>query len=105
MEKSVLVFILSLTLFSCATTGESMSEIELGMSKQDVVGALGSPDGFQSKDGYEVMKYSPRLTSVWSWYRGDYYVILNNDEVVEYGAGVIRERNVGGAHLLFIDSM
>ena len=104
MVKSVLVFVLLLTLISCATTGESMSKIELGMSKQEVVGVLGSPDGSQSTDGYEVMKYSPHLTSVWSWYRGNYFVILKNDEVVEYGAGEVRERNVDGAHILFIDS-
>jgi hypothetical protein len=104
MVKSVLICVLLLTLISCATTGESMSKIELGMSKQDVVGVLGSPDGSQSTDGYEVMKYSPHLTSVWSWYIGNYFVILKNDEVVEYGAGEVRERNVDGAHILFIDS-
>ena len=104
MVKSVLVFVLSLTLISCATTGESMSKIELGMSNQDVVGVLGPPDESQSTDGYQVMKYSPRLTSVWSWYRGNYFVILKSDEVVEYGAGEIRERNVDGAYILFIDS-
>lgn len=104
MVKSVLVFVLSLSLISCATTGDGKSDIDLGMSKQDVEGVLGSPDEFQSKDGYEVMKYSPRLDSPWSWYTGDYFVILKNDEVVEYGAGKIRERNVNGAHILFIDS-
>ena len=107
-QKRCLTFlcisILSLLLIgltSCAT-GEKMSRVSPGSSKDDVFNILGRPDGFQQKHDYTVLKYTNRLISGWSWDRADYYVILKDDKVVEYGPGEVREKEVGGVHTIFI---
>ncbi len=62
------------------------------MTRSEVVGVLGNPDGFQHAGSYEALKYTNRLTSGWSWDRTDYNVILINGRVVASGNGEIRER-------------
>lgn len=96
--KLIRVLLCMLILSSC-TTGENMSDIKPGMSKEQVTKLLGSPDGYQRNGEYESLKYSNRLTTGWSWDRADYFVILQNDKVVEYGAGQVRSR---GSNVLFL---
>jgi len=83
-------------------TGEKVARIYPGMSQEDVVGTLGRPDGFRTKGDYTILKYTNRLISGWSWDRADYFVVLKNDKVTEYGSGEVREKNVGGIHTIFI---
>ena len=49
-----------------------------------------------------VLKYTNKLISGWSWDKTDYFVILKDGKVTEYGSGEVRERNVGGIHTIFI---
>lgn len=95
---ATIAFIVSLT--GCAT-GELMSSIRPGMSKEEVIRVLGNPDGFQSKGEYESLKYSHRLTTGWSWDRADYFVILKDNRVVEYGTGEVRVKDVN-SNILFL---
>ena len=88
-------------LFGCAT-GEKMTDLSPGMTRAEVVDTIGKPDGFKSHGDYVVMRYTNKLTSGWSWDRADYYVILRDDRVTEYGAGEVRERNVGGVYTVFL---
>ena len=83
------VLVGSLLLSSCVT-GDVFREIEPGMNKAEVIEILGRPDAYQLNGEYEAMKYANRLMSGWSWDRADYYVILKNDSVVEYGPGEVR---------------
>jgi hypothetical protein len=53
-------------LIGCAT-GERMRSLREGMSKDEVIGVLGNPDGFQRSDDYEALRYANRLMSGWSW--------------------------------------
>ncbi len=90
-----------ITITGCAT-GEKATRLSPGMSQTDVAGILGNPDGFRAEGDYTILKYTNRLISGWSWDRADYFVILKNGKVVEYGSGEVRERNVGGIHTIFI---
>ena len=93
--------ILLITIIGCAT-GEKVTRLSPGLSQADVVGTLGRPDGFKTEGDYTVLKYTNRLISGWSWDRADYFVILKDDKVTEYGSGEVREKNIGGIHSIFI---
>ena len=100
----IAVLVLSLLLISCAT-GEKVTRLDPGMSQDRVVQIMGKPDGFQQRGEYTIYKYTNRLISGWSWDRTDYSFIFKDGKLIEYGAGEIRERNVGGMHSVFIYQM
>ena len=59
------------SVFSACTTGEKMSGLEPGMTRQQVVGVLGRPDAVRSNGQYEQLEYTHRLVTGWSWDRSD----------------------------------
>jgi hypothetical protein len=63
--------ILTLTIASCVT-GEKMSSLSPGMTKDQVVAVLGHPDGYQSEGDSEVLRYTNKLVRGFSWDRADY---------------------------------
>jgi len=84
----------SLTLLISCTTGELVrKEISPRMSKTEVIDALGNPDGYKIIDDQEILTYTNKLISGWSWDRADYYIILKNDKVIAYGAGEVRVKD------------
>lgn len=99
---SVLLF--SIFMSGCVS-GEMVSNIEPGMSSEQVQHVMGKPDGFQKRGNFTIYKYVNRLISGWSWDRTDYSFIFEDDKLVEYGAGEIRERNVGGVQTIFLYKM
>jgi hypothetical protein len=68
-----------------------MSSLNPGMTKAQVIATLGHPDGYQSEGDYEVLKYTNKLVSGFSWDKADYYAILRGGKLVEYGAGQVRQ--------------
>jgi hypothetical protein len=99
--KKVLTFFIVLAFVACAT-GEKMSRLNEGMTKDEVVEVLGKPDGFRRTGDYEVLTYTNRLISGWSYDTADYHVVLKNGEVVEYGAGEVRVKEIRGSAVIFI---
>ncbi|MFY1969599.1 outer membrane protein assembly factor BamE domain-containing protein [Achromobacter xylosoxidans] len=95
------VLVSTLLLAGCATGGD-VAKIKPGMTKEQVTAIVGAPDGFQQRDGYEVLQYTNRLMSNWSWDRTDYTVLLKDDRVVEYGTGVVRERTPNSGTLVIV---
>jgi hypothetical protein len=81
---------LTLLVTSCVT-GEKMSSLNPGMTKAQVIATLGRPDGYQSEGEYEVLKYTNKLVSGFSWDKADYYAILRGGKLIEYGAGHVRQ--------------
>ena len=96
------MLILSTVFIVGCVTGERIHSLNPGMSQDQVMSTLGRPDGFKVQGDYTSLDYINRLISGWSWDRTDYHVILKNDKLVEYGAGEIRMRDVGGFQTLFI---
>ena len=100
MKKLFVLILLLVLLIGCAT-GELMSRLRPGMSKDEVTNILGNPDGFQARGEYESIKYSHRLVTGWAWDRADYFVILKDNKVVEYGTGEVRVKDVN-SNVLFL---
>ncbi len=86
----------------CATTGERISRIREGMSRQQVEAIMGKPDGFKRAGDYESIQYAHRLVTGWAWDRADYNVILKNDRVVEYGIGEVRVKDGPSTILILV---
>jgi outer membrane protein assembly factor BamE (lipoprotein component of BamABCDE complex) len=99
--RAILIGCLVVAITACAT-GERIVRLEPGMSKDNVVEIMGRPDGFKAQNGYEIFRYTNRLISGWSWDRADYNVIFKNSELVEYGAGEVRTKEMGTSTILFI---
>lgn len=101
MTRLVIATAMLLFLAGCVT-GEQMGKVREGMSKEEVLSTLGSPDGFQRSGDYEALRYTNRLISGWSWDRTDYTVILKNGQVVEYGPGQVRQRDPNTGVLVLV---
>ncbi|HDX9094994.1 TPA: hypothetical protein ACTW9S_004160 [Raoultella planticola] len=86
--RFIIMCCVTFVLASCVT-GEKFSKIRQGMSRTDVIDKLGSPDGVQTQGTAELLTYSNRFMSDWSWDKADYQVLLNNGFVVQYGASNI----------------
>ena len=72
--KGALVAISLLLVIKCFTD-KKFSQIQPGMTKQQVIATLGTPDGFKLENGAEILRYS----------KDDRYVKLRNGRVTECG--------------------
>ena len=78
-------------LISGCVTGEKVTGLESGMSKTQVVKVLGKPTGYAKNGDTEVLQYSNKLMSGWSWDRADYQAILEKGKLVAWGTGEVRQ--------------
>lgn len=88
--KTLLAMSFAVAMLVGCTTGEKIHEVQVGMTKQQVLSILGTPDGDAVKGSTEQIQYSNRLASGWGWDKGDYYVTFEDGKVVSYGSGEIR---------------
>jgi hypothetical protein len=98
----LVALLLAGVLTSCVM-GDKISEIRPGMTKAQVLAKLGTPDGYKSgANGYEMLRYSNRLASGWSFNeKGEYSVVLQNGLVVEYGQDSVRDKPVPSSVVVF----
>jgi hypothetical protein len=61
------------------------------MSPAEVEAVLGRPDGFERAGDFVGYQYADRLISGWSWDRADYYAIFENERLVRWGSGHVRQ--------------
>jgi len=97
-----MIYIAIVVLISACATGERIVRLDPGMTKGQVVEVMGRPDGFKAQDGYEVLRYTNRLISGWSWDRADYNIVMKDGKLIEYGAGEVRTKQVGTNTILFL---
>lgn len=100
--KNLLVITFAFSLTACATGENISSNIQPGMSEAQVEQVLGKPDGFKASGDYTILKYTNRLISGWSWDRTDYSFVFKDDKLTEYGAGAVREKDVGSIHTVVL---
>jgi hypothetical protein len=81
--------------FLC-TTGDLMANVRAGMTKDQVIAVLGSPDGYAQSGSTESLTYGNRLMSGFSWDRADYHVIFTSGVVTAYGPGTVRQNSAPG---------
>lgn len=94
MKKIITFTLVALLLLAGCVTGEKMTSLRPGMTKDDVEKILGHPDGFDSSGSQEAYKYSKRLMSGWSWDQADYVLLFDGGKLVKYGPGTIYPREV-----------
>jgi len=90
--RSGFISLVLLTGTGCIT-GQKMSGLEPGMTRQQVISRLGRPNAVRSDAPYERLEYTHRLISGWSWDRSDFNVVLKDGRVIEYGHGEVRDRS------------
>ena len=73
--KRLLLIIVSLLCLSCQMD-KKFAQLQTGMTRSQVVGILGNPDGAKMEDGKETLRYSA----------GSHFVRLQNGRVTEYGS-------------------
>lgn len=80
--KNIFILTALLTLSGCAHE-RTISDIDVGMTRADVVSTLGQPNADSREGALEELTYSQRRASGWRISRHDYKVILLNDAVVQ----------------------
>jgi hypothetical protein len=76
-------------LAGCATNVSPTSRLSAGMTKQEVISILGNPGGTTSTaPGEEELRYSHYNPSA-GW--EEYFVVLQDGKVTEYGTSVSRK--------------
>ena len=85
----ILIFAFSF-IISCATGEVVRRDIQPGMTKEKLIEIMGNPDGFRIVGEQEVLTYTNRLISGWSWDRTDYHFVIEKNKVVAYGTGEVR---------------
>jgi len=98
----VLVSLPLLVVGGCVTGEKVRSDLRVGMSREQVVSVLGNPDGVRSAGDSEVLQYTNRLISGWTYDRTDYHVVLREGAVSEYGTGEVRQAPAAQGGFFFI---
>jgi hypothetical protein len=87
--RKVLILSIILALIGCAT-GDRISKLKTGMLEDRAAHIMGEPDRVEKRGEYVVFRYKDRLIGGHSYEKADYYVIVKNGLVVDYGIGEIR---------------
>jgi hypothetical protein len=87
--RKVLIPLIIITLIGCAT-GDRISKLRTGMLEDRATNIMGEPDRIEKRGEYVVFRYRDRLIGGHSYQKADYYVIVKNGLVVDYGIGEIR---------------
>lgn len=83
MVNRIMVLLVGLVLFfGCAGSSKNMNKLRLGMSKTEVIEAMGQPNSTSASRDIEFLKY--RFTSE-GLFTSEYYVKLQNGSVDAYG--------------------
>jgi hypothetical protein len=91
----LLCLILSIVFFGCFH-GEKITRVQPGMSIEQVKSIMGPQEGYKKIGDYEIYSYYNKLISGWARDRADYHYIVKDGQVVEYGAGEIRQNQNTG---------
>jgi len=89
------LFFMIIALVGCATdyrTDYRISRLKKGMSEDSATSVMGTPDRVERRGEYVVLRYEYRPIPYYPDDRADYYVIVENGLVVDYGAGLIRSK-------------
>jgi hypothetical protein len=78
-----------LVLFGCADV--PIQDIHKGLSRSQVITFMGNPDSSQRSGEYVAFQYANRPINNSPADRADYYVILLEGFVIDYGYGYVRQ--------------
>ncbi|MBW2044702.1 MAG: outer membrane protein assembly factor BamE [Deltaproteobacteria bacterium] len=85
MKKLICLLVLVMVVSGCVTT-KRINLLNLGMTKAEVIKAMGTPASTKAEYGREVLEYIlyPTWDSTWAD-RQQFWVILEDGKVVKYG--------------------
>ena len=78
----VFIFILIAVVFFGCTSPVKMNKLQLGMTKEDVIGVMGEPNSTSAMDNVMYLKYRFHNEGV---FLDDYYVKLKDGKVQAFG--------------------
>jgi hypothetical protein len=90
--RKILILLMILALVGCST-GYKISKLKNGMGEDEATKIMGKPDLVEERGEFVVLKYEDRLRLIRGGYpheRVDYYVIVRNGIVVDFGITEIR---------------
>lgn len=80
--------ILCFLFFGCAATSARINNLNLGMSKSEVIKIMGSPNATKAKDNTEVLEYLLHPANTY-WtsitYPEPYWIFIRDGKVTQYG--------------------
>lgn len=84
--KKIIIGLFIITLMGCATA-HKMNNVQLGMTKQEVIASVGEPASISAKDGTEYLNYrfSETDDNAFDGVTTPYFVRLVNGKVDSYG--------------------
>jgi len=82
IHRIVILLVATAFLFGCAASSKRMNKVNLGMSKAEVVEAIGNPKSTSANKDMEYLRYKFMTDGLFT---ADYYVRLQEDKVDAYG--------------------
>jgi len=90
MRATILAAVSAAVLTGCVM-GERITALKPGMTKEQALKIAGRYDGYQTKDGVEIYRYTNKHVSGWSNDKADYLLVFKDGKLVSYGADEIRQ--------------
>jgi len=81
--RNAILFCSCLFIMGCVTFTTATNKLNLGMSKQEVIGVLGQPSSIKANDNTEILEYM--LSDNRRGVLVQYWVTLKDGRVVQYG--------------------
>lgn len=80
--RLLLVLLAAALMLGCAASAQKMNRLELGMTEQEVLDAIGEPNSTSSRQNEVLLKYRLRTSGLW---KATYYVRLQEGKVNAFG--------------------
>ena len=85
---------LAAALAGCHATGQKITRLDPGSSREQVLATLGRPDALSTMGEFEVYTYLDRHRTRHSLTHTDYTVVMKEGHVVEFGPGVAQREGL-----------
>lgn len=87
----ICTLLVAIFVFIFPVEASAARKIKGGMTEAQVTQIWGEPDGYSKIGNPEVLTYTNRLISGWSWDRADFHVVLTDGRVAQFGFGKVRQ--------------
>jgi len=100
-RTTIIAALAGMVVIGC-TTGDRITGLREGMTPTQVTEVMGAPTGQQRSGNLLRYDYTNALISGWSWDRADYYAVFEDDKLVQWGTGEVRQNRPNAATLTVI---
>ena len=82
IRRIVILLVTTAFLFGCAASSKRMNKVNLGMSKEEVIKAIGDPKSTSASEDIEYLRYKFMTDGLFT---AEYYIRLQEGKVNAYG--------------------